>query len=178
MSVRLKVKTDLNVINQLLQNLTGKLQDLTPVMRDVGEIVLEHIKDNFKRGTAPDGTPWKPSLRVLEQGGKTLIDRGILRNSFHVQPARRNVMVGTADVRAAVHQFGVRAGAFGTVQVTVREHFRRRAGKEPVRVRSHTRRQRLPWGNIPARPFMPDTDDLPTTVVDDIRESILDFLMP
>lgn len=176
MSVRLQVKTDLDVISRLLQDLTGRLQDLTPVMRDIGEIILEHIKTNFRHGTAPDGTPWKPSQRALREGGKTLIDSSILRNSFHAQADRRSVLVGTADVRAITHQFGVPAGAYGTIQVAVREHFRRRAGREPVRVRTHTRRQRLPWGTIPARPFMPDSDNLPTTVIDDIRESVLDFL--
>jgi len=178
MSVRIQVQEDHRSVARLLQDLTGRLQDLTPVMRDIGEILVEHIKENFREGTAPDGTRWKPSVRAMKEGGKTLIDTGVLRNSFHARPVRRSVHVGTADVRAAVHQFGAKAGSFGTVEVLGREHFRRRGGKEPVRVRAHTRRQRLPWGDIPARPFMPDPDALPGRLTEDIRESILDFLKP
>jgi phage gpG-like protein len=177
-SVRIQIKKNQDTVSRLLQDLTGRLQDLTPVMRDIGEILVEHIQENFREGTAPDGTRWKPSVRAMKEGGKTLIDTGVLRNSFHARPDRRSVRIGTPDVRAAVHQFGAPAGSFGTVEVLVREHFRRRPGKEPVRVRAHTRRQRLPWGDIPARPFLPDPDAFPGRLMEDIRESILDFLRP
>ncbi|SMC28533.1 phage virion morphogenesis (putative tail completion) protein [Desulfacinum hydrothermale DSM 13146] len=173
MTIRLQV--DMDSVSDMLRSLTGRLQNLRPLMRDIGEIVVDHIKGNFRQGTAPDGTPWKPSVRALREGGRTLIDTGVLRNSFHEQPGRRSVLVGTADVRAAVHQFGARAGAFGTMDVLVREHVRRWRGKD-VRVRAHTRRQRIPWGDIPARPFMPDPDHLPRILSEDIRKSILNFL--
>jgi phage gpG-like protein len=75
-------------------------------MRDIGEIIVDHIKGNFRDSIAPDGTPWKPSRRVIREGGKTLIDTGVLRNSFHARAGRRSVLVGTPDERASTHQFG------------------------------------------------------------------------
>jgi phage gpG-like protein len=105
-SVRIQIKKNQDTVSRLLQDLTGRLQDLTPVMRDIGEILVEHIQENFREGTAPDGTRWKPSVRAMKEGGKTLIDTGVLRNSFHARPDRRSVRIGTPDVRAAVHQFG------------------------------------------------------------------------
>ena len=62
-------------------------------------------------------------------------------------------MAGTSDIRAAVHNFGAKRGSFGTVQAAVRAHLRRIKGKEQ-KVRAHTRKQPMPWGDIPAREFM------------------------
>lgn len=75
-------------------------------------------RENFAHAAAPDGTPWKPSQRVLagrKKGGGTLVLDGHLLNSItHDVIAGDTVEVGSNKVYAAAHQFGAtiqRAGA-------------------------------------------------------------------
>lgn len=177
MSIRLSIKSNTHGLQRILGDLAVRLTTLAPVMRDIGEIVLDHVKDNFREGTTPEGRRWKPSHRALREGGKTLIDTGVLRNSFHVRPASRTVLVGTPDVRAPIHQFGAQAGSLGFITARVREHFRHTKSGGRAFVRAHTRRQRIPWGDIPARPFLPDPHAMPEDLADRILESLREFLM-
>jgi len=80
--------------------------DLTPVMDEIGDQLVTNTLMRFEAGSGPGGVPWKPSRRAQEQGGQTLVDRGLLRQSVTHQPGARGVDVGTADRRAAIHQFG------------------------------------------------------------------------
>ncbi|MFQ5585468.1 MAG: phage virion morphogenesis protein [Thermodesulfobacteriota bacterium] len=79
------------------------MSDLTPAMRDVGEILHRSIRRNFKVGGRPK---WKPSARVKAAGGVTLTDTGRLKNSMTVEARRDRVSVGTNVVYARIHQFG------------------------------------------------------------------------
>lgn len=70
-------------------------------------------RERFATGKAPDGTPWKPSLRVKEHGGKTLVlegERGGLLGSITHRVDGDSVQVGTNKVYGRIHQFG------GTIQ--------------------------------------------------------------
>lgn len=155
----------------MLQRLFARLGNLTPLMRDIGEIVKERSMHSFATGTAPDGTPWKPSWRAKRTGDKTLILNAILRNSIHVQPGKDQVKVGSPVKYAAVHQFGAEKGSFGEVQAKVKAHSRKtRHGVQQVR--AHNRRTQLPWGNIPARPFL----GVNQHDWNDIRSSIIRFI--
>jgi|Deesub1362A_J573_1020465.scaffolds.fasta_scaffold01454_11 phage virion morphogenesis protein len=154
MAVTMRIDVRDQRVRALLEGLLRRSHDLTPAMREIGEIVRESVMRNFREQRAPDGTAWKPSWRALREGGKTLIDTATLRNSIHVRPGPDRVAVGTPVEYAAVHQFGARRGSFGEHIVQVRAHRRRsRKGGEHT-VRAHTRRVRLPWGDIPPRPFL------------------------
>jgi phage virion morphogenesis protein len=153
-SVQLKIDVQDKEVALMLQALERRMQDMTPLMREIGEIVRDSVMRNFREGRAPDGTPWKPSLRAIVQRGQTLVDTARLRNSITVSPARDHVAVGTNVEYAAVHQFGARKGSFGEVSAKVRAHTRRTRTGGQAQVRAHTRKMRLPWGDIPARPFL------------------------
>jgi len=167
------ITVDDRQVRDLLQRLGTKLADLTPCMRTIGEIVRDSVQANFAEGRSPEGTAWKKSWRAMRQGGRTLIDTAILRNSIHVQASRNEVRIGTPVKYGPVHQFGARAGSFGTVAVTVRAHVRKARSGKSHSVRAHPRRQKLPWGDIPARPFLGvRRDDW-----GEIRETVLDYLV-
>lgn len=76
-------------VKDLLARLSAQMNDMTPVMRNIGEIVRTSIERNF----AEEGRPvkWQKSKR----GGQTLSDTGRLRRSFTVQPSAKSVEVGT-----------------------------------------------------------------------------------
>jgi phage virion morphogenesis protein len=76
------------------------------VMGTIAEAMHAAVMDSFENQESPDGEKWEPSMRTLIEGGKTLIDRGILKNSLHPHHTRDSAEVGTNIVYAAVHQFG------------------------------------------------------------------------
>ncbi|WP_198140943.1 phage virion morphogenesis protein [Polaromonas sp. JS666] len=80
--------------------------DGTPVMRSIGRVLLTGLQLRFRAQKAPDGTPWKPSQRVKREGGQTLRDTGMLRDSFSASATSSRAQVGTNSIKAAIHQFG------------------------------------------------------------------------
>lgn len=144
-----KIDIDDKAVKQALSDLAARLTDMKPVLREIGELVRTSVERNFKAQGRP--VPWKPSKRSTSgKGGMTLTDTARLRRSFAVEVSDDRVAVGTSVVYAGVHQFGAKKGSFGLKAVAVRAH-RRVTGSD---VRAHTRRVSLPWGNIPARPFL------------------------
>ena len=120
------------------------LADFTPAMEAISERMETHVLDRFNSGEAPDGTPWKPSQRALEDGGKTLIDTRALLNSITRDHDSFSAVVGTNIHYAAIHQAG------GTIRP------RTDGGKKALNT---------PFGprasvTMPARPFLGfGTDD-------------------
>ncbi|MHB8808958.1 MAG: phage virion morphogenesis protein [Desulfobulbaceae bacterium] len=138
-------------LTALLNQTAARFGDLTPLNRRIAMLMASSIRENFEAGGRP--TRWKPSKRAKTQRGQTLRDTNRLMNSITGKGTATQAIAGTSDVRAAVHNFGAKRGSFGTVQAAVRAHLRRIRGKEQ-KVRAHSRKQPMPWGDIPARPFM------------------------
>lgn len=98
-------------VRQAFSQLAALGDDLTPVMDEIGAALVASTLLRFEDGQGPGGVPWKKSRRAEEQGGQTLVDTGLLRQSITHQPGPRGVDVGTPDKRAAIHQFGGRIEA-------------------------------------------------------------------
>lgn len=92
-----------------LQELSGRIDDLTPVMQTIGEIVAAQALDAFESETSPAGAPWIPSIRALKTGDKTLSNTGLLSDII-VSASASQVEIGTLASYGAIHQFGGRAG--------------------------------------------------------------------
>jgi phage virion morphogenesis protein len=131
MAVEIQVKIEDQAVKAMLARLMERTGDLTPVMRTIGEIVRESVDRNFEEERSPDGKRWIPSLRAILTGGKTLTDLAILRNSLNVRPSRDRVAVGTNDIRAAIHQFGGKAGRGRKVNIPARPFLGVRKGDWP-----------------------------------------------
>jgi len=143
----ISIKIDDTTIMATLSRIRLHLGDMTPALHDIGEIVKSSVKHNFSAQGRPK--KWPASKRARDEGGQTLSDTARLRNSFTVAVSNNSVAVGTNVVYARVHHFGAKKGSFGTFPVTVKAH--KRKGSP---VKAHQRSVKLPWGNIPARPFM------------------------
>ena len=134
--------------------LAERMGDLTPVFDELGEIMIESVQTNFEQGGRP--AKWKQSRRASEQGGRTLIDKGGsggLLGSIHRIPDSKKVIIAAGKVYAAMMHFGATKGQFGTIIASIPQHTRTRNGKTHT-VSAHSRSMLMPWGNIPARPFM------------------------
>jgi len=145
---------------EILQGVVGRMRDMTPAMKIIGEIGRTSIVRNFETEGRPLKWPKHGPATEARRGPNAAILResSRLMRSIHPVAYKDHVLIGTKTAYAAVHQFGARKGEFGTITAEIREHVRKVAGRQ-VKVRAHTRRMQVPWGNIPARPFLMIQDE-------------------
>ncbi len=130
MQIQLELKDE--GVRYELARLTGRLKNLTPVMRSIGETVRRSVEKNF--AAKPPGRPaWEKSKRAEKEGGQTLSDTGRLRRSFTVKGYADRVEIGTNVKYAAVHQLGFD----GMVQV--KPHIRRVRTRDVKEKHQYTR---------------------------------------
>lgn len=125
--------------------------------KQLGVQALQLVKTGFREGQSPDGQPWKRPLR----GGRPLRDKGILANSFTMVSYSPLVFsVGTNVPYAPVHQFGatIRAGAKPWLIFKIGKRW---AKKKQV--------------TIPARPMLPQGNDVPPSWERAFTAIIIDF---
>lgn len=130
-----------------------------PLMQVIAQDLENSTKLRFKDGRDPNGVPWAPitlaaklsrARRLASKSGQTLrtmnvaklraflgpaqplLDTRVLANSITSRATNTYAEVGTNKNYAPTHQFGARQGQYGRSK---------RGG--PV-----------PWGNVPARPFI------------------------
>jgi phage virion morphogenesis protein len=148
------VTVDDRQVLEALERLRASAADLRPVLEDIGQALTESARLTFHDARDPYGRPWAPLTELTvsrrrEGSAVPLRDTGRLMNSLTYRADADSVEVGTNVIYAGTHQFGARQGAFGRT---------RRGGP-------------IPWGDIPARPFLP-TDGLP----EEQRREVLDLI--
>lgn len=148
-------------ITGALTRLSAFLSDMTPAMQDLGEILVDSTKQRFPQGVAPDGSRWAPkSQTTLNKYGARTSNRidvrplfgpsGALSSQIFYEVTPDSVSWGSPMIYAATQQFGAAQGAFG-----------RTARNGPI-----------PWGNIPARPFLGISAEDETNILDALAEWI------
>lgn len=137
--IRIEITGD--TVTPALDRLSAAMSDLTPVMQDIGELLIRSTRERFVEGKSPEGAAWAPksptTLAAYARRGvnapRPLIgETGRLGREISYQAGPQSVEVGSNLIYAAVQQFGAAQGAFG-----------RTARGGPI-----------PWGNIPARPYL------------------------
>jgi phage gpG-like protein len=155
----IRIDIDDRELRAALGELLRRVQDPTPALRDIGEYLVASTRRRFAEGRAPDGTPWAPNspvtvMRYLSRFGGSFRRRGggLTKRGQARAAAKRpligetrrlsseiayrlipgGVAVGSSLEYAAVQQLGARRGQFG----------RTRRGAP------------IPWGDIPARPYL------------------------
>lgn len=157
----IRVEVEDSAADTALQRLAALVTDMTPLMQELGEYLTTSTKDRFPTGRAPDGTPWaQKSPATLERYGarkSNRIDRrplfgpsGMLSSQIHSEAGPTAVEWGSNLIYAATMQFGAAKGAFGTTA---------RGGP-------------IPWGHIPARPFLGLSQTDRASVLDIITEHL------
>lgn len=135
-----EVVIDLTAANAVLSDLGGRLSNPAPLMREWGEILIRSTRERFKKGVDPEGNPWAPNTEATlarKRGSKPLIGKTRLLSqavAYEVQPD--GLAWGSNLIYAAVQQLGAGKGVFGAM-----------ANGSPI-----------PWGTIPARPFLGVSD--------------------
>lgn len=139
-------------ITAALARALAQQADLTPLMDQIGEILIVSVKDRFKAGESPDGVKWAPkSATTLAGSGARKSNRvdarplfgpsGMLSSQIFAESSSDGVLVGSGRVQAAMMQFGGTKAQFPHL-----------------------------WGNIPARPFMGFSDQDRATILGETED--------
>jgi phage virion morphogenesis protein len=108
-------------LKSLLKRLGGKMDDMTPFMRDAAGIMHDAVEENFAQGGRPK---WRPSKRVALHGGQTLQKSGQLASSISKRWERRSAVVGTNKVYGPIQQLGGKAGRGKKVTIPKRPYLK------------------------------------------------------
>lgn len=108
----LVLKTRLDDIKAiaLLQGL--ERLDTRPLFDEIGSYAISQLQRRLQEGVDVEGNDLQPSQRALDEGGKTLVDHGHLRDSYtyNVFLSGEGVEVGSDLVYSAIHHFGGETG--------------------------------------------------------------------
>lgn len=133
---QITISFDNEQITTLLSQLEQAGRSLDPVMKNIGEILLNSSRQRFQTGTAPDGEQWtvnSPSTLTYKKGDRPLIgETKSLSTQIHYEATQKHVIVGSLMEYAGTQQFGATKGQYGKTKYGVS----------------------IPWGDIPARPFL------------------------
>lgn len=148
-------------ISAVLDRLSRSLSDLTPVMQEIGELLVPSTKERFKAGEAPDGSKWaaksETTIETYRRRGDRIDFRplfgpsGRLSSEIAFAPTSHSVEISSNMIYAAVMHFGAAKGAFGT----------------------NAKGGSIPWGNIPARPFLGVSEQDRTNLIETVEEWLL-----
>lgn len=128
MSDPIEIKVDNAEILKALKKLSGKTQNLRPVMRNIASIMMDSVEENF----AQQGRPkWKDLAEVTKKQRKKegkwpgMIlqkSQGGLVDSISSDYGDDYAIVGTNKKYAAIHQFGGPAGRGKKVNIPARPY--------------------------------------------------------
>lgn len=168
----LTIQADDRSIIAALRQIAGRLGDVGPGLKAIGETLSESTKRRFETSTGPDGEKWSSNSpvtimqylgayknsftkagRLSSKGADRVMAKrpliGETRSLFSTITwtiSGSSVLIGSPMIYAGVQQFGANAHAFGS----------------------------SPWGDIPARPFLGVSDD----DEHDILDLMSKFLLP
>lgn len=129
------INFDASELERVLHNAANHLTDTAPLMEDISRQLVTETKLNFDFGGRPAWAGLSPLTIARRRGGAGAIlqDTGDLKRSINASHTVDTATVGSNLKYAPTHQFGAKQGEFGRSD----------------------RNTPLPWGDIPARPFIP-----------------------
>jgi len=172
----IKVEIDDQQVVQGLSRLARAAVNPRTVLDDIGELLIDSTKRRFGTSTGPDGARWAPNSPVtlmrylskykgsfskdtgrLNQSGVTravgkrplIGETGSLSSNIYKRLEGNSTLhVGSSMVYSAAQQFGMKKGYAGSTR----------------------RGSPIPWGDIPARPFLGISDQDRTNILDTISD--------
>lgn len=109
LSLRFNANQSRNYLNELIK----KIQNLTPALHEIGQLMVASTDENFQKEQNIYGVKWKANtpatLHYKASRGfimKVLQRRGMLRSSIQYRIENDSVSVGTNLPYGAYHQYG------------------------------------------------------------------------
>jgi phage gpG-like protein len=152
----IRIEIDDREVRKALEDLRRRTSNMKPAMHTIGQALTEGSRERILSGRDWTGQPFAPNSQATlarKQGNKPLIDTmSFVTSRLHYEATADSVTVGSSADQAAVLQFGAKKGAFGTTK----------------------RGAKIPWGDIPARRYLPIRKD--GQLDDAARSLILDAI--
>jgi len=154
MAEQIRIEVQDGELRAALARAVASATDLAPLMLDISAVLQAAADNAFTEQADPStGAPWAPLSETTKKRRKgqapfaILQDKGILAAAIGSQHTSDEAIVGVANpaaIYAVTHQFGARRGQYGSA-----------AGAytfdgDEIRPRAIP----IPWGDIPARPFL------------------------
>ncbi|MFW2176652.1 MULTISPECIES: phage virion morphogenesis protein [unclassified Moraxella] len=129
------INLDASELDRVLQHASQHLTNTEPLMEDISRQLVTETNLNFDFGGRPVWAGLSPVTLARRRGGAGWIlqDTGKLKKSITSSHTIDTATVGTNLKYAPTHQFGATQGQYGYTK----------------------RNSPIPWGDIPARPFIP-----------------------
>lgn len=187
----IRIEVDDRPVVDALNRLVAASADLRPVLKVIGEHMVQSTELRFDRQTTPDGAQWaplSPQTRASKKHAKILTESQRLRRSIVYQVTGDGaVEVGTNVVYAAIHQFGgtierAAHSSWGHLRVDARGRLIRQGsqGKSAnlavFAKASHKRKTQVKFTvgahgiEIPARPFLGLSIEDRQTILEDLND--------
>lgn len=113
MPTPIKVTVNDREVQQLFRDVTRRVRDTEPAMKEIGEVLLLSTDQRFEQEQDPQGRRWaalRPSTiarkRVLGRILKILQETGTGRAGINYRTTPNSVAVGTPSKYMADHQLG------------------------------------------------------------------------
>jgi phage gpG-like protein len=91
---RMELRIESSGLGRAIKRAIAQTRDLGPLFEDSADILEASTDLRFDTGIGPGGIPWPRSRRAAEQGGKTLVDRGLLRGSMTREVGEKHMEFG------------------------------------------------------------------------------------
>lgn len=159
-------------VERALTGLQALLSDLSEVMNEIGQALLYSTQQRMLVGQSPDGSPFAPrsasTLKAYERrkqkpGPYPLWLTQTMRQQINFQSGADFASIGSNALQARVMQFGAKQGQFGARMG--------RTKKKDGGPASRDYFYHLPWGDIPARPFLGLSATDRNNILDIVREA-------
>lgn len=157
-SINVSVSGDTNTLFKQLKKYEEV--DTAGTMRAIAEGLRTSTMERFDKSLSPEGKKWKTSIRASIDGGKTLVKTTELKTSIRAEADKSGLAVGTNNIYAATHQFGV---SRRTIQPRKAKVLRFQIGGKWVSARKVTI-------SIPARPFLGISEEDDAEIKDMLNE--------
>lgn len=117
-------------ISHQLAALAQELTNLSPIMDEIGELLLASFQANFQAGgrigteTVFGGgsEQWLLSQRAIAEDGRTLLDTAQLASSIYYRTSGNSITFGSNKVYARIHQLGGKTGKGHAVEIPARPY--------------------------------------------------------
>ncbi|TSE37081.1 Phage virion morphogenesis family protein [Tepidimonas fonticaldi] len=87
----IRIDIDDREVRQALENLQRRVSDLTPVMHDIGQVLVEGMRARLRDSRDVEGRPFAPNSPVTlarKKGARPLVDSGMMASQFAYQAGR------------------------------------------------------------------------------------------
>jgi len=155
MADQFRIEVDDEQVLAKLTRAVDQAENLSPLMGEIEGILIDAIERAFKNEQDPEtGAPWAELSSVTKArrgaGAKKLQDSGSLVQSIGGKHDALSAEAGVAEKYGITHQLGAAKGEYGKT----------------------SRGAPIPWGDIPARPFLGFNEDDRREILDVVSQYI------